>query len=38
MFPSWLMHVVQSYKGTRPRVSIAFNFLYLAIHQPREDS
>ncbi|MCL6310106.1 putative 2OG-Fe(II) oxygenase [Pseudomonas syringae] len=26
MFPSWLMHLVQSYKGKRPRVSIAFNF------------
>ncbi|MFJ4345593.1 TIGR02466 family protein [Pseudomonas sp. NPDC089401] len=26
MFPSWLMHAVQRYNGTRPRVSIAFNF------------
>ncbi|WP_460423817.1 TIGR02466 family protein [Pseudomonas sp. ZL2] len=26
MFPSWLMHSVQRFEGTRPRISIAFNF------------
>lgn len=26
MFPSWLMHSVKRYEGTRPRISIAFNF------------
>lgn len=26
MFPSWLMHSVRRYNGTRPRISIAFNF------------
>lgn len=26
MFPSWLMHSVQRYCGSRPRVSVAFNF------------
>ncbi|PJK32736.1 hypothetical protein CWC48_24840 [Pseudomonas sp. S10E 269] len=26
MFPSWLMHAVRRYDGTRPRISIAFNF------------
>ncbi|QXI30726.1 putative 2OG-Fe(II) oxygenase [Pseudomonas vanderleydeniana] len=26
MFPSWLMHSVQRYNGTRPRISIALNF------------
>ncbi len=26
MFPSWLIHSVQEYKGTRPRISVAFNF------------
>lgn len=26
MFPSWLLHSVRPFKGTRPRVSIAFNF------------
>ncbi|WP_458375326.1 putative 2OG-Fe(II) oxygenase [Pseudomonas pergaminensis] len=26
MFPSWLMHAVRRYDGTRPRISVAFNF------------
>ena len=26
MFPSWLMHSVRRFEGTRPRISIAFNF------------
>ncbi|WP_095188739.1 TIGR02466 family protein [Pseudomonas sp. Irchel 3E19] len=26
MLPSWLMHLVQRFEGTRPRISIAFNF------------
>ncbi|UII74152.1 2OG-Fe(II) oxygenase family protein [Pseudomonas sp. HN11] len=26
MFPAWLMHSVRRYDGTRPRISIAFNF------------
>jgi uncharacterized protein (TIGR02466 family) len=26
MFPSWLLHSVRPFTGTRPRVSIAFNF------------
>ncbi|WP_205300056.1 TIGR02466 family protein [Pantoea sp. Tr-811] len=26
MFPSWLMHSVQRFNGTRPRISVAFNF------------
>lgn len=26
MFPSWLMHSVRRFSGTRPRISIAFNF------------
>ncbi|NMP26718.1 hypothetical protein GW590_07575 [Rahnella sp. SAP-1] len=26
MFPSWLLHSVNLYTGTRPRISIAFNF------------
>ena len=26
MFPSWLMHAVRRFEGTRPRMSIAFNF------------
>ena len=26
LFPSWLVHAVTPYRGTRPRISIAFNF------------
>jgi len=26
MFPSWLIHSVREFKGTRPRISISFNF------------
>jgi uncharacterized protein (TIGR02466 family) len=26
LFPSWLVHAVMPYRGTRPRISIAFNF------------
>ncbi|WP_437884224.1 TIGR02466 family protein [Pseudomonas sp. LRF_L74] len=26
MFPSWLMHAVRRYRGSRPRISVAFNF------------
>ncbi|AMS22228.1 hypothetical protein AYK59_19645 [Pseudomonas synxantha] len=26
MFPSWLMHSVRRFEGSRPRISIAFNF------------
>lgn len=26
MFPSWLMHAVRRYHGSRPRISVAFNF------------
>jgi uncharacterized protein (TIGR02466 family) len=26
MFPSWLMHSVRRYEGSRPRISVAFNF------------
>jgi uncharacterized protein (TIGR02466 family) len=26
MFPSWLAHAVRRYDGTRPRISVAFNF------------
>jgi uncharacterized protein (TIGR02466 family) len=28
LFPSWLVHAVTPYRGTRPRISIAFNFSY----------
>lgn len=26
LFPAWLVHAVRPYRGTRPRVSVAFNF------------
>ena len=26
LFPSWLVHRVTPYRGTRPRISVAFNF------------
>jgi uncharacterized protein (TIGR02466 family) len=26
VFPSWLLHAVDPFRGTRPRVSVAFNF------------
>ena len=28
LFPSWLSHAVTPYRGTRPRISVAFNFSY----------
>jgi uncharacterized protein (TIGR02466 family) len=28
LFPSWLTHAVTPYRGTRPRISVAFNFSY----------
>ena len=28
LFPSWLIHAVTPYRGTRPRISVAFNFSY----------
>jgi len=27
LFPSWLVHSVRAYRGERPRVSLAFNFV-----------
>jgi len=28
LFPSWLSHAVTPYRGTKPRISVAFNFSY----------
>ena len=33
VFPGWLMHYVNPYKGQRPRVSIACNVMYQIIRQ-----
>ena len=34
LFPSWLVHAVTPYRGTRPRISVAFNFSYGAASGP----
>ncbi|HEV2676974.1 MAG TPA: TIGR02466 family protein [Aliidongia sp.] len=34
LFPSWLIHGVTAYRGTRPRISVAFNFSFGAASDP----
>ena len=34
LFPSWLSHAVTPYRGTRPRISVAFNFSYGSVSGP----